>query len=472
VSQLVENRKVRKSLASLPEWWELIERCCLVADRNDLSSLWNQQLPGDVVQKVFCSIICASSDNTSCLSKILESISLRFHILSVGSPDFEKRAQDSTVRASLCLILDMMCGVALALGESSASRNLYSIVFKFLQSYFDCFANLFMRIYAHDIPIVSLMLRIFCAITSTEIFEISADDSYSILQWSLTMVQAYGQISQQRLSSLRTSQDKGKPESSDDEHVLDDVKILIKLLEQISSKETIDSLIPSPENNCSALASEAAIVGTSILIQYLDRKLLHYPEIICPLFDLLDDLVTTYPDKVVQKLSDASKAQIIDSLEFSLSHHDSNICKSAFHMIKALGVYCYSNLSHIDPQEPFLRVIPRLQEKIMSMILVENIADEILDALSDALLALILSSQESFSAVATHIVQIYSSNQNFVHAFTNGFKKLDPFPKVEENSTPGNRPQNLDPNGRVNRIRFRKCLREFIEECRSFIQFK
>ncbi len=208
------------------------------------------------------------------------------------------------------------------------------------------------------------------------------------------------------------------------------------------------------------------------------QLMVDFPKIISSYFDLVNDLLTSHPDKFLQFPADVQNS-VIQSLLFGVTHSSSEVANTSLRTLYQLAVF-YIQLrskqkqrgensawahmfSLIERLEPDIR---RFQQVMLQLLMCERFAESVVDAVADSLFALIVADASSFMQLVESVVLAQFQQQQSVQADFNStqariqsaFQQL-----LSANEV------NLSAIDRKNRFKFRTNVREFLQSARSIL---
>ena len=249
--------------------------------------------------------------------------------------------------------------------------------------------------------------------------------------------------------------------------------MLLNLLTQISSKDYFDF---GPD--AVSFASDAAFHGILLILPHLSLRALQFPAVCITFYNLLKDLIGTYPDKFMN-LHGAAQTSLLQAIEFALDSAQSNICRAGLQVLKALADFASdaTNPTHPHPhphphpqssgshgtasvsKSNLVQALLPFQRKLVHMLLFGHMEMALLDPVSDALFPLIQCHEDAFVAL---VMQFLSgqSDEDMRRRVREAFENL----AIGSNGTAV--------HSTPNRFRFRDVTRYFVEDLRAYLATK
>lgn len=455
LNRLVMNQNLKNKLVGLSEWWELVRICTDFSH----SPLWTSiSLPGEVVTDLFKTLGSSLSLDSQSHSEessvqlwttISTSISTRFDQLLNGVA-FHQQQLSPQFESEVTKTIEIFRGLANA-QVNEATANVF---FDFLISKAQIFLEL-LRTYQNT-PVVNVILSFFSEFAGANLIYWDSERSNHFFRVCVDLIRVFSEINRNRL----------KTSIGQDQY--EDVLILLTLIDHISTKTLFDFASDGGES----YSTEAALMAVSMLLPQLDENMLNVSELCTALFAIIEDLITSYPEKLFITLDTAAQERLFAGMDYLLNSAVQTSVHSGLHMLTALASHHYNSASSTSRNQ-FSSRIPAYQNRLLQMMLVDKINSETLDPLADALLSITLYNSENMKALMSSIVDSY---QDFGtrKSLGDAFSLLDPYPPV---NIPGNSSKNSKClsssgglNGRANRVRFRALVRQCVEIARSSIQ--
>lgn len=437
VKNLVGQRKLRQEIMQLDQWAELVQLCT-----NPSAPIWSINLPGNVIVLLFQSITSACEENgqrrEELWVQISQSVSNKFFSL-LQSNDFQSVHKSVEFITELSTALDMLRGVC----GSSVVSNDTNVSFAFLQTVAQPLLQL-VQLYGDRKDILVSILGIFCDFTERNIIIISAHECKLLFEMSILLIREYGKVSHNRLLKLMGS----NAENEDD---LDDLEIMLRLLDHIYSKDAID--FGPDEVDFSA---DATIMGLSLVLSFVTEHILEYPDISKLLFQIVQDVISTHPDKLFSVLDEEARHRIITVIEFAIQSLDTQIVRSSLSALRQLILFEGSTASPV-----FMNKLPHFLEVLFKRLVEDHLTEPVLDGCSDCLLAMMLRYPNLLHNAKSFFMQ--KAHPHTMQSVSDAFGILNPHSLLREGE---------DPNGRKNRTQFRSLVGSFVERIRGVMHQK
>jgi len=430
------NRNLARELMECEQWIRLVRAC--TTDQ----SLWETaNLPGEAVVSLFAALTNSvqkgrETHRLQLWNQISSSVSERLQRL-LNTPKEQKNSPRYLSSLSLCL--DMIRGIV----SASVDIQGTNVIYQFLSMISSSLISL-LSCYSHRSDLITSILNIFAGFAGSNIVVLEAEEAQNFYKASLDLIREYGRIGQGRMKEMGSSEQ--------DEEEFEDVKIMLELLEHIYSKDLVDF---GPDNV--DFSSQATIMGISILVAHLNETVLNFPTISRAFFGIVQDVVSTHPEKLFSILDQDSQNRMLAVLSFALSNHDGKVVSSSFDTLRELVSYEGSRTNQV-----FHGHLPGIVELLMKRLIQEEIAEQTIDSASDCLLAVLLVySQQALDSTMEYLVR-QQEDRASAREVRQAFAEIVQQAGVQCDS----------PLGRRNRMRFRKSTSSFIERIRRTIMRK
>ncbi|SPR00168.1 unnamed protein product (mitochondrion) [Plasmodiophora brassicae] len=329
------------------------------------------------------------------------------------------------------IVADILCGMAQCSGRLCSLRT-FPVIIEVID----------LVVTEHCTPTTSL-LAMFNAVAVAIVPFLDHDRAVRFFRGCLRLINAFSATQADRIKAF--SQD-GSPSLFDDDD--DYFEALLCLLNHCAAKDLFDF---GPDSV--TVGSDAAFLGLCLLLPMLSpSSLQQHPSVCTKIYDLLSELIVSSPDKIAM-IAPAQQEAVVHAIEFSLSTSvQEKVTLAGLHALKSLADYLLEVGREISPG--LTGSIPRFQQRILQMILFEQISDALFNPLADVLYPLIQVDTDAFqSSVRGFISQV--ADQRTRARIADGFNVL----------VTGRSDQR-------NRFHFRDNARLFVQECRSFLQTK
>ena len=284
-----------------------------------IAMLWGyQRLPYKTKASLLTAILIASSDDNDIGSPLMtESLQVMHQAFAQLTTALQHKSaqEDIHVREMVCLVVDLLGGVATASEMHDAER-----IPLFLTPFLPQLSSL-MAHYANDMTVCESLLRFFCDYTAHFIAVLDGEQSRILFQSSAELLRSY---SVHHWSSTRVV--KSKTEAlAEEEQTYSDIICAIQLLTNLGTKDFIDAC-QSPSSSSDTLpgVTDMIFYGVQQILPLMTQGLLQYPKLCSLFFELLGFLCDTYPDQVCalpRELLDA----LVEALLFGMRHVEAPI---------------------------------------------------------------------------------------------------------------------------------------------------
>ncbi|CEO95883.1 hypothetical protein PBRA_004596 [Plasmodiophora brassicae] len=342
------------------------------------------------------------------------------------------------------IVADILCGMAQCSGRLCSLRT-FPVIIEVID----------LVVTEHCTPTTSL-LAMFNAVAVAIVPFLDHDRAVRFFRGCLRLINAFSATQADRIKAF--SQD-GSPSLFDDDD--DYFEALLCLLNHCAAKDLFDFgpdsvtvgsdavwCEPQLVSKVPPLTTVQAFLGLCLLLPMLSpSSLQQHPSVCTKIYDLLSELIVSSPDKIAM-IAPAQQEAVVHAIEFSLSTSvQEKVTLAGLHALKSLADYLLEVGREISPG--LTGSIPRFQQRILQMILFEQISDALFNPLADVLYPLIQVDTDAFqSSVRGFISQV--ADQRTRARIADGFNVL----------VTGRSDQR-------NRFHFRDNARLFVQECRE-----
>lgn len=482
---LCEGKRVKKYLSKTASWTVLLEAyqqlgyaglgsATHTREQQQAAGLLN--LNGGVLGKLvlFLCMAAGGSGNPSHLEPVLKPIEQRLGAV-LNHPQFSQNFLETQFISEIETIAHMLRGVARCSG-----RVTFHITFAFLTRYFDAFVKL-ITIYTDAPHVSAIILRIFDDIAESELMYMEEQQALWFMRTASQVVQVYstnaeqrfGEAQQLRVEAKRRETQDDMIEEDEEEH-RSDLFVLLSVLTHIGE------LVKDPFNCLTEVskesAAEALFVCMTMLVPYFKTGVLAYPDICERYFGLLHTTSTVFPHRFAS-LTHEKQSHLLECMYLAISHATPSVQQAGLRALndvvsfritgakdggvagaggsgKGVGAVDINDTS--VSQSEFGGQIRKFQQALFNMLLFQHIPSCVFDSFADALFPLILA---DFHRYKENVGGFISQQPPHLHErLSQGFSKI-----IESNGL-------TTDLTRANRQRFRKNIREFVQNVRGLLQ--
>ena len=372
------------------------------------------------------------------------------------------------------------------------------------------------------LTLVTAVLKVFRDIAEAQISYLQPADAQRLVQTCVQIVQMYSQISSRRLAATNTTSP-NKPSHSTttkrssvihrrtatpaklsvidaevlEDSVFNDVTALLELMQFLQQADDPTS--------CD-LAADACMIALAALQAVLTTHILALPTIPELYFQLLQSVVSTYPEKLTT-LPAQHRTVLLSAVDTAIRHPNTAVVRSGFKVVQDITEYYQHQsqpaenrltqsdnktsksavLSPAELQASLQPAVERWMITVLEQMLFVPIVAEVMDSISDALLALLVVNLAHYSTLVQQAVGEWSKQQRAREqerqsSVTHGPLNTDSSADSEVNanaerlraafgtltSANGLRAE-ID---RPNRLKFRNNLRAFLSETRAITYYR
>lgn len=249
-------------------------------------------------------------------------------------------------------------------------------------------------------------------IAATKIMYMDEADTRGLVGLSVSLARAFVAFNTRRMTCAAQH---NKQEEAE-QNMAEDLEAVLELLANILVKEAMNKSV-GPFNAMDMVA-DGVRQGLQTVMPCLTLRMLAYREVTEGYYTLLEIMAALHPQHLAS-LEPQAVAALMQSLEFALGHHESEVVTQAASITRELAGY---DAAH-NHSSPFAPALAPLGSRVLKLVLTENLPSGVLDSLADALLPVILADTAAFYATTRALVQAQASpsNQQRLHE---GFEKL------------------------------------------------
>ncbi|EPB86259.1 hypothetical protein HMPREF1544_06987 [Mucor circinelloides 1006PhL] len=322
-------------------------------------------------------------------------------------PDFQQVYQRAEIINHVIGALEMFDGLALACQYSNTQT-----IFQFCARFFESFIQL-MTLYK-TVPEVQLaILQLFADLCNRLDFGLLSDNDKQMLFHTIVeIIKIYG-VSNQNKKRMHTQ------EEEEDKPYADISTVLIMLsnimssgIEDFSRKDVADK---------SDIAN-VVLFGINVVIPMIDMEMLKIPSLCQQYIQLISHLIEVFPDKL-SGLPTPLFLNLMASLEYGIRHDITDVNILTLHAVTPLTMWSFQQTANGVPTDFLKESLQKFLQELLNCLLFQHLDSNIIDAASDALLALICSQRQVYMALANQIIsqQSVDIQSRLMHAF----QKLD-----------------------------------------------
>ena len=217
--------------------------------------------------------------------------------------------------------------------------------------------------------------------------------------------------------------------------------------------------------------ASVVLAGIDLVVPLLTVELLTFPKLCHQYFTLLAHMLEAYPGKVAA-LGQGTFATLMRTLEFGVTHLDTDIGAESFAALAGLAAYHHMEVvgnggnlnaglgahNAPNPEHNNLGILSHLMKVSIKRLLFEDASAVLAEPAADALLPLMLTEQGAFSVIAGELVDGLVGDQRAQQRVTDALRTL---------TTGGGLTDRVD---RANKRRFRRNVSAFVLDVRAFVR--
>ncbi|KAI8985067.1 armadillo-type protein [Pilobolus umbonatus] len=319
-------------------------------------------------------------------------------------PDFQKCYQQAEVINNIINAIEMFDGLALA-----CQYNNTQTIFSFCSRFFESFVQL-LNLYK-TVPEVQLsILQLFSDLSDRLDFGlINANEKRLFFNTIIEILKIFGVTNQgkKRMHSQEEEEDRPYAEIATVLTML--TNVMASGMEDFSRKES---------NADHSDIAEVVLFGINIVIPMIDLQMLKIPSLCQQYIRLISRLIETFPDKL-PALPQSLYDNLMNSLEYGIQHVISDVNILALHAITPLTLWAYEQQRSGGDIRFLVPALEKFLKCLVELLLFSEINMNIIDAASDALLALICIQKGLYMALVNEIImkQTEAVQSRLIRAF-------------------------------------------------------
>jgi hypothetical protein len=422
LTTLANNKNICKCLGQIEIWKQLIS-----ADKDTYQTLSNQQ--DDIKASLIEGLVlgCTHMANNdqeigTYLTQLLVPVNTYFSSI-VDRQEFNSDYQTPQVLSQVSYCLEKLLGIV----RASVDKNI-KLLFQFFAEtkIFEKLVALVHKYHNHS-QIVLLILKFFEEIAKAQIANLSVSETKLLSQASLEVIKAYRKYNAGRKWNGPLGTD------AQEDHFLD-VLTLINILTHIVSKDFLDfnesGYGEVKIHNEELDVSMIVFMGLNLILPLITLDMLQFPKLCMHYFTLVTFMFEIYPAKVAMLPPDLFQ-QLLSSLEFGIKHHKSKVARLSFEALKSMADYNVRNnrIPFKQQEEHNKHIVAYLLQSIFKLVMLELFSDELLEAMAEALFALMLWDEQQYQSVVNSFIENEKDQ-------TNRQRLIEAFGSLREGLTP------------------------------------
>ncbi|KAI9483543.1 MAG: armadillo-type protein [Benjaminiella poitrasii] len=356
-------------------------------------------------------------------------------------PDFQQCYQQGEVVNNVINALEMFDGLALA-----CQYNNTNIIVSFSSRFFESFVQL-MNVYK-TVPEVQLsILLLFSDLCNRLDFGLLSNEEKQMLYHTIIeIIKVYGATNQGKKRLHSQEEEEDKPYA--------DISTILVMLSNIMSSGTEDF---SRKGQGHSDVADVVLFGINIIIPMIDLEMLKIPSLCQQYIQLISHLIELFPDKL-SGLPAPLFNNLMASLEYGIRHDIPDVNILTLQAIAPLTIWAYHQQLQGITIDFLKEAFQKFLQELLNCLLFQHLDTNIIDAASDALLALICIQRDVYMMLANQIIS--QQSMEIQSRLLNAFQKLD-------NATP---PQGTPLNR--NNSKFKEALLAFLMDVRAVLRVK
>lgn len=275
--------------------------------------------------------------------------------------------------------LEMFDGLALACQYSNTQT-----IFGFCTRFFESFVQL-MNLYKQAPEVQLAILQLFSDLCNRLDFGLlNEKDKQMLFGTIIEILKIYGTTNQGKKRMHTQEEEEDKPYA--------DISIVLVMLSNMMASGLEDfSRKEQQQNGGGGGGSDVADVvlfGINIIIPMIDLEMLKIPSLCQQYIQLISHMIEVFPDKL-SSLPSPLFNNLMASLEYGIRHDISDVNILTLHAIAPLSMWVYHQQTHGGNVEFIKEPLQKFLQALLDCLLFQHLDTNVIDAASDALLALV-----------------------------------------------------------------------------------
>ncbi|CAO3592648.1 unnamed protein product [Absidia cylindrospora] len=313
-------------------------------------------------------------------------------------PDFTQHFQNAMVTNQVLNALDMFDGLAL-----SCQFNNTATIFGFLSRFFQSFHQL-MEIYK-DVPEVQLsILQLLADMTGRlDMSVLEKDQKQGLYQFIMEIIRLYGTFNHGKRRLHTQEEEADRP--------YEDICTVLVLLINVMASEFEANVggfnshanIRTADSGLVPGVADVVLFGVNTIIPMIDMEMLKIPNLCQYYIKLVSHLIEQFPDKLTG-LPAPLFDNLIASLEFGIGHAIADINILTLQAVAPLGIWATQQKYNQGINDSVKRALSKLLGELLNVLLFLHLDASVVNAASDALLALICADHDTYGGLVNQII--------------------------------------------------------------------
>ncbi|KAI8090033.1 armadillo-type protein [Halteromyces radiatus] len=327
-------------------------------------------------------------------------------------PDFTQQCQQANVMNQVLNALDMFDGLAL----SCQFNNTVSI-FGFTCRFFQSFHQL-MEIYK-NVPEVQLsILQILADLTERlDMSVLEKEQKQGLYQFIMEIIRLYGTFNHGKKRVHTQEEEADRP--------YEDICTILVLLINVMASEfeaKHDGNTTSNGDGLTPGVADVVLFGVNTIIPMIDMNMLQIPNLCQYYIKLVSHLIEQFPDKLAG-LPTPLFDNLMASLDFGIAHPIADINILTLQAVTPLAMWAAHQKYTQGSNTTLKSAVSKLLGALLNVLLFQHLDASVVNAASDALLALMTAEHDSYMELVNQIITQQSSDLQ--PRLINAFGKLD-----------------------------------------------
>ncbi|KAI9022740.1 armadillo-type protein [Phycomyces nitens] len=414
-----------------------------------------EQLP-EVVHNCLIQTVASISSNSTDANTRDNYFGLIFKMIQkrlgnvLRHPNFQQNFQYAEFMNQVLDSLEMLDGLALA-----CQFNNTLIIFDFCSGFFESLVQL-MSLYKDVSQVQLLILQLFVDLAGRLDFGVLGQEQKQMFfRVVIEILRILGAVNQGKKRMHSQEEEEDKPYG--------DISAALILLSNIMASEFEDfnqnknPVLPNQNED----VANVVLFGINVIIPMVDMEMLKIPNLCQEYIKLISHLIEVFPDKLTSLPIDLFN-NLMASLEFGIGHDIADINILALHAVAPLALWAHvqqqSNHGNLGLLQ---QALSKFLGQLLKVLLFEHLDGQVVDAATEALLALICSQRDDYMVIVNQIIGQQPADIQSRLLFA--FQTLD-------QATPTQLAYSLPPSR--NAPGFREALLGFLMDVRAVLRVK